>query len=188
MSDAGDIPPSIELSVLPERLAEMRARLSGLGPPPYIGVTWRAGPQGREGLTKIAPLERLAAALQPIGGTVVAVQRMPTAGEIEAFARVLGRAVHDLTALNDDLEGMLALVDLLDDYVCVCNTNFHLRAVRGRVGRVLVPNPPEFRWMASGGESPWFPGTPVYRQTADHDWDSALATLKRDLTVAWPAG
>ena len=72
--------------------------------------------------------------------------------------------MHDFTALNEDLEDMLALLSFMDDYVCVSNTNFHLRAVRGRVGRVLVPNPPEFRWMAEGEESPWFPGCKVYRQ------------------------
>ena len=93
-----------------------------------------------------------------------------------------------LTALNEDLEGMLALVDLLDDYVCVSNTNFHLRAVRGRVGRVLAPNPPEFRWMAEGEESPWFPGTRVYRQTTNHDWNPAFAALERDLAAAWATG
>jgi tetratricopeptide (TPR) repeat protein len=188
MTDARDIPPSVEIPVLTDRLAEMRARLTSLGPPPYIGVTWRAGTQTPNHLSKIAPLESLAVALRPIGCTVVVVQRNPAAGEIESFAGALGRAVHDLTELNDDLEGMLALVDLLDDYVCVSNTNFHLRAVRGRVGRVLVPNPPEFRWMASGTESPWFPGTSVYRQTAGNDWEPALVGLERDLVIAWPAG
>ncbi len=188
MTDASDIPPSIELPVLPERVSGMRGRLAGLGPPPHIGVTWRAGTQKRNHLSKIAPLERLAAALRPIGGTVVVVQRNPAAGEIEAFADMLGRDAHDFTALNDDLEGMLALVDLLDDYVCVSNTNLHLRAVRGRASRVLVPHPPEFRWMASGEESPWFPGTRVYRQTTDRDWNPAFAALERDLAAAWSTG
>ena len=186
MTEAHDIPPSVELSVLPERSAEMRARLDGLGPPPYIAVTWRAGLQKRNRLSKIAPLERLAAALQAVKGTVVVVQRNPAAGEVGEFAAALGRDAHDLTALNEDLEAMLALVDLLDDYVCVTNTNFHLRAVRGRAGRVLVPQPPEFRWMAEGDESPWFPGTRVYRQTADGGWDQAFAALERDLAAAWP--
>ena len=83
---------------------------------------------------------------------------------------------------------MLALVDALDDYVCVSNLNVQLRAARGRASRVLVPLPIEFRWMAVGDESPWFPGTPVYRQTADGVWDQAFAALQRDLAAAWPAG
>ena len=73
-------------------------------------------------------------------------------GEIEAVAGALGRPVHDMSALNEGLEGMFAPGDLLDDYVCVSNTRFHLRAVRERTCRVLIPNPQEFRWMAPGTE------------------------------------
>jgi hypothetical protein len=44
--------------------------------------------------------------------------------------------------------------------------------------------------MASGPESPWFPGTAVYRQAADGTWDGALAKLADDLSrehMATPA-
>ncbi len=94
---------------------------------------------------------------------------------------MLGRAVLDLTALNSDLEAMLALVGALDDYVTVSNTNVHLRAAVGRQSRVVVPNPPEFRWMARGAECPWFPGTTVYRQDVAGDWARALDQLGADL-------
>ncbi len=76
---------------------------------------------------------------------------------------------------------MLALLVLLEDYVGVSNTNMHLRAATGRTARVLVPHPPEWRWMAEGGESPWFKGFAVYRQGLDGDWDQAFGRLARDL-------
>ena len=38
--------------------------------------------------------------------------------------------------------------------------------------------------MAEGRESPWFPGTTVYRQETDQDWTLALADLARDLRAA----
>jgi hypothetical protein len=113
---------------------------------------------------------------------LVALQRQPADGEVEAFAREAGRTVHDLTALNDSLEDMLALLAALDDYVCVSNTNVHLRAGVGGASRVLMPHPPEFRWMAAGEESPWFPGTRIYRQAPAGDWSAALARLKGDLS------
>ncbi|MCH8137806.1 MAG: hypothetical protein IH926_02440, partial [Proteobacteria bacterium] len=93
----------------------------------------------------------------------------------------LGREAHDLTALNDDLEDMLALLALLDEYVTVSNTNVHLSAGAGRTSRVLVPNPPEWRWMAAGDESPWFPGCRIYRQEVNGDWEGAFARLAGDL-------
>ncbi len=86
-----------------------------------------------------------------------------------------------MTGLNADLEAMLALVGALDEYVAVSNTNVHLRAAVARESRVLVPNPPEFRWMQRGAQSPWFPGTTVYRQDVMGNWASALDQLRADL-------
>jgi hypothetical protein len=122
-----------------------------------------------------------------VRATLVALQRNPEAGEIAAMAGAAGRPVLDLSAVNDDLEDMLALVGLLDEYVAVSNTNVHLRMARARRSRVLVPHPPDFRWMAEGPESPWFPGSAVYRQTRDGGWDRALAALARDLVREYPA-
>ncbi len=126
-------------------------------------------------------MTELADAMHGVAGTFIALQRNPEPGELDANASLLGRPLADLTALNDDLEDMVALVGLLDDYVCVSNTNLHLRATQGGACRVLIPNPPEFRWMARGEESPWFPGTTVYRQDMAGDWTGALARLGADL-------
>jgi tetratricopeptide (TPR) repeat protein len=183
------VPPSITLEPLAETIARMRERLEAIGPPPYLGVTWRAGtmPEEQTSVTwvlyKTIPIAALAHSMKGTEGTVLALQRQPGPGEIDAFSAALGRPVHDLTALNDDLEGMLALLTLLDDYVTVSNTNVHLRASVGRTARVLVPAPPEWRWMYTGRSTPWFPGSVVYRQSLQGDWTPALAELKRDVEM-----
>ncbi len=179
--------PPVMLAPLPELDDKYTAELAALGPAPRIGVTWRAGVQIRNRLSKIAPMDAIAAALKPMGATIVALQRNPAPGEIEAFGRAVGREIHDLTRLNDDLEAMLALVGHLDDYVCVSNTNVHLRASRGLACRVLVPHPPDYRWMSRGARTPWFPGTAVYRETAE-GWAAALDELARDIAEAYPPG
>jgi hypothetical protein len=116
------------------------------------------------------------AALAPLGGTVVALQRRPEPGEIETAAGALGRPVHDFSAINDDLEDGLALTALLDRHVAVSNTNIHLAAAAGKTADVLVPVPPEWRW-GLGEDSPWFPGFRVHRQGRDGDWAPALAAI-----------
>jgi tetratricopeptide (TPR) repeat protein len=184
---ATDFPPPVELAPRPGMLESMKERLAALGPPPYVGVTWRAGiaPEQQRGtewvLHKAVPLESLCGALRNVKGTLIALQRNPEGGEVERLAALAGRPVHDLTALNEDLEGMLALLAIVDDYIGVSNTNMHLRAGVGRSARVLVPCPPEWRWMATGEASPWFPGFRVYRQRPDGDWNDALARLASDL-------
>jgi tetratricopeptide (TPR) repeat protein len=184
-----ELPPPLALTVLPARLQGMKQRLNGFGPPPYIGMTWRAGiaPAQQRAtawlLHKALPLEELGAALREMDGTFLALQRNPESGEIGRLASLAGRPVHDLAALNEDLEAMLALLALLDEYIGVSNTNMHLRAGTGRTARVLVPCPPEWRWMAAGDESPWFPGFRVYRQGVDGNWGGAFARLTRELVA-----
>lgn len=185
MKSSQNIPASIRLTPKPELVDEMRARLAGFGEPPYLGITWRAGLQKRNRLSKIAPADALAGALLNTKGTIIALQRNPEAGEIETFSRTAGRTVHDLTHLNEDLEAMLALLDCLDDYVCVSNTNVHLREALGKTSRVLVPHPADYRWMNRGDESPWFPGTRVYRETYDAGWEVAFDALTADLTAVY---
>lgn len=178
------VPVSIAILPLGPHVSAIRARLNAFGLPPYIGVTWRAGTAGKlRALYKEVGAVDIARALARTDARVVVVQRNPAAGEVAAFAAALGRQVLDLSALNDDLEAIHAAIGLLDDYVAVSNTNVHLRWAQGRTSRVVVPNPPEFRWMAQGEASPWFPGTRVYRQRTDGDWSEALEQLALDLSA-----
>lgn len=182
-----DLLPPLPLIPLADQLAMIESRLARLGPPPYFGLTWRGGvaPEEQRGMAwmlfKQAPLEQFGEALRGLNATFVALQRNPEPGEIEQLCAHLGRPVHDLTALNEDLEAMLALLALIDDYVGVSNTNMHLRAGVGRTARVLVPCPAEWRWMATGDESPWFAGFRVYRQQPSGSWDDAFERLRDDL-------
>jgi len=180
------VPPPVSLVPKPEHSRLMQARLAELGPPPFIGVTWRAGTFRERLLFKSSPTEKIAEVLRQCNATIVVLQRQPTDVELVSFRDVLGKPIHDLSQLNEDLENMLALLALLDDYVGVSNTNMHLRAGVGKTARVLVPNPPEWRWMASGDESPWFPGFRVYRQGTDMDWTPAFDKLAEDLAAAFP--
>jgi hypothetical protein len=167
----------------------MQQQLAALGPPPYLGLTWRAGtaPERQRGsgwsLHKAIPLDPLGAVLRQVDATWIALQRHPEPGEIGRLADLAGKPLHDLTALNDDLESMLALLALIDDYAGVSNTNMHLRAAAGRAAKVLVPQPPEWRWMAAGGKSPWFPGFRIYRQEFDGNWGNAFDRLATDLLI-----
>jgi tetratricopeptide (TPR) repeat protein len=179
----GDRDYLTSITLEPDAAALGRARdiLTAAGKPPYVGLTWRAGtPNDPASLYKEAPLDELIELLRRLPVSVVSLQRGVRRGELEGAAKGLGRPIADLSVLNDDLVTMLALLALLDDYVCVSNTNVHLRVAAGRPCRVLIPNP-EFRWMEQGDESPWFPGTRLYRRGTKHDWSNALARLADEL-------
>jgi hypothetical protein len=161
------------------------------GPAPYIGLTWRAGLSKKAGpkfgktaqpfLFKEVKLPSIGEVFSSLRGTVVVLQRNPLPGEVDVLRQMLKQPVCDLSRLNEDLPEMTALLDLLDEYVGVSNTNMHLRKALGRTARVLVPYPAEWRWMFAEGESPWFPGFTVYRQAPGDDWTDALERLRADL-------
>jgi len=184
-------PPTVTLPPLPAAIERIRARLAAAGPPPYIAITWRGGvpPEQQRtvswSLFKEIGIPPLAAALRDCKATFLALQRNPGGDEITQFSAALDAPVHDFTDLNEDLEAMLALLALIDDYIGVSNTNMHLRAAAGRNARVLVPCPAEWRWMDSGATSPWFPGFTVYRQSLHGPWTGALEKLRVDLMALY---
>jgi hypothetical protein len=185
---AGDCPPPVRLVAEPARLERVRQNLTAAGPPPYLGITWRAGMVRPGSLFKQAPLADLASALAPVPATVINLQRGSEPGEAGRLQGILGRPPIDFSHFNEDLEDMLALLSLIDDYIGVSNTNMHLRAATGRAARVLVTNPAEYRWMAHGDASPWFPSFRLYRESAEGGWREAIRALGRDLIAAHGSG
>ena len=182
----GEVPPPLALTPDPARLNAMRARLESLGPAPRIALAWRAGEprSGRiENLFKEIPVRALGEARRGKNATWIAIQRDPAAGEIEALSAAIGAPVHDFSAANRELEDALALLAAVEEYAGVSSTLVHLAAGAGTVTRVLVPFPPEWRWLESGDRSPWFPRAVAYRQAPQGDWSAALARLAGDVAT-----
>jgi hypothetical protein len=181
-----DVPPPLALPVLADRAARVAQTLAPL-PRPIIGATWRAGGvKGSQDTVKRVAPEALASVLGMTRGTIVSVQRLPDPGDHAAFAAALGRDVLDLSAWNEDLELMLALMAGLDGYVGVSNANVHLRCGAGLGSDILVPFPMDWRWRtAPDGTVPWYPGSRAYHQQVDGDWSVAFADLERSVRERW---
>ncbi len=177
--------PSITLKPDEKILADMQARLAAVGPAPYIGITYRAGGAGKDTLHKNAPLGAIGAALDGVSATIIDVQRNPEPAEHAELAKILGRGVVDFSDINEDLDQALALMEVLDDYIGVSNTNMHLRAATGRSARVLVTHPGEYRWLVEGDRSPWFPDFNLYRQDVEGSWQKAFTRLTSDIKTKY---
>ena len=189
MHDVSQIPPPLNLLPIDTRVSEAIHREFLSLPRPFIGITWRAGTQvenrihrsNQARLSKIFALEDMINLIKNIEGTVFILQRNPKADEIARLKSVLKSRVVDASQYNEDLNKILALLNLLDDSVCVSNTNVHLLAGIGKTANILVPHPPEWRWMDREGNSPWFPGMDTFRQSADNDWNKSLKRLRNKL-------
>ena len=190
-------PPPLRFAADPGRLARLRSALAASGRPPYVAVTWQAGPaasrweaSSKGALFKRVPPQLFGAALGNVPATIVIVQRAAAVGDREAFAGALGRDASDLTVMSDDLEDLLALMAQVDEYVGVSNTNMHLRAAAGRAARVLDAAVGRMALGRSRGEeSAWFRGFRIYRETAAAGWSQrARAVGEGSCRVARGAG
>jgi hypothetical protein len=66
--------------------------------------------------TRRSALEALGAALREWRGTVLVLRRLPLPGEVETFSRALGRGAQDLSAVNENLEDIAAVLGLIDSF------------------------------------------------------------------------
>lgn len=179
------MPPSVRIKPLPDRVETARKRLAEVGPPPYVGVNWRAGSQASAEdflLFKSVPPKEIGEALRGVKGTILSLQRHPNPGELEEFQQALGRPVHDFSVVQADLEELMGFLAAIDEIVGVSSTSVHLRAAMGLNARVLYVSPTEWRWMLEGDESPWFPGSRVYRVNRDPLKGPAYERLNKELS------
>jgi tetratricopeptide (TPR) repeat protein len=190
LASAGEYVEPVALRPDPKLVEEVRRVLERCGPPPYVAVTWRAGLKMIEALDttrrylKDVEPQAIARLLRPYESTVLVLQRGMLPMEDQIFADALGREAFDLTGYSDDLERMLALLSLLDDYVAVSNTNIHLLAgLQDARASVFVPYPPEWRWTGNAQSALWFPRLTVYREHPKDGWRAAIASLETTLAT-----
>ena len=184
VDDIGQIPLPIFFQIPPENLASVQNQLSETGPPPYVGVTWWAGVRDDIMSYRKVDFRCLAEFFRGIECTVLILQRDVDVEEIVAFSEILGRQAYDFTDYNQDLNKMASLLKLIDHYVTVGNTNVHLRAAVGRSSSVLVPVYTVARiWIDQEQSSSWYPGTKVYRQSAELSWNYSFERLQKDLQL-----
>jgi len=193
-ADAATPVEALPLTPLAERVTILKTQLERL-PRPLIGLAWRAGTPHEDSdpmrpamlLAKELPFNDFSAFAARLPGSLIVIQRDVREGELGRLEAVAPGRVADFSELNADLEGMLALLSLLDDYVGVSSTNVHLSAGLRRAGRVLVARDWEFRWMARGSRSPWFPGWTVYRLGREKAWPVVLGEVLGDVQRAFPS-
>jgi tetratricopeptide (TPR) repeat protein len=173
----------LQLQSNPKLQAKLKKIIAKFGPAPYIAVTWRGGVQGNKQRAGVRMGDRyidttqLGKMLSNINATVISLQRVPDKKEANAFKAALGRDYLDLSRLNNNLEEMLALLSLVDEYIAVPNTNHHLREALSLPTHAIVNRPYEdWRWC-NAGNSPWYPQATVYRQPLNGDLTQVFADI-----------
>jgi ADP-heptose:LPS heptosyltransferase len=155
-----------------------RERLGPSGGRRPIGLSWRGGGPTTGAAARSIPLADLAPVLAAADCDFVSLQYGDVADEVAAVNAALPRPILRFEPGEiDDFEQLAGLVSALDRVVSVQTAVIHLAGALGHPCHVLVPNRPEWRYMAAGEAMPWYRSVRLFRQAAGESWSPAIGRV-----------
>ncbi len=137
-----------------------------------VGIVWAGNPTHINDRRRALPGSALAALAAVPGVAWVSLQTGPRSAEA---GTVLGIA-DNATDLTDFAATATMIAGL--DLVIACDTAVaHLAAAMGKPVWIMLPHAPDWRWMHSRDESPWYGSARLFRQPAAGDWASVTAAV-----------
>ena len=169
------------LSALPERCDFWRKRL---GPPQAyrVALVWAGRPTHGNDVNRSLALHHLESLLRLEGVEVISVQKGDALAQISSLPPDC--KLHNLSPDIQSFEDTAAILDEVDELVTVDTSVAHLAGGLGRQVRVLLPLIPDWRWLLSRADSPWYPTAKLYRQSARGAWADPVAMLVADVAQA----
>ena len=176
------------------RLSSIPAAVPYLSPPPALATQWRArlgvrrqwrvglvwfgNPQHANDRNRSIALELLEPLLAlPVAFHSLHNQVRPA--DLPMFARHPEICRHESNLL--DFAHTAALIDTLDLVISVDTSVAHLAGALAKPLWVLLPYVPDFRWLLTRTDSPWYPTARLFRQPTQGDWHDVVARVGRAL-------
>jgi tetratricopeptide (TPR) repeat protein len=166
------------LSPLPAKTDEWRRRL-GARTRPRIGIAWSGSPTHKNDRNRSLPLARLAPLASDPRFEFHVLQK-----DIQERDRAALEALPDLKIHSDkliDFDDTAALTTEMDLVVSVDTAAAHLAGAMARPTWVMLTFAPDWRWMMTREDSPWYPTMRLFRQTSHGDWDGVLTRVREAL-------
>lgn len=155
-----------------------------------IGIAWQGKPGRKIDEGRSVPLRAFAPLADVPGVCLVSLQRghgVEQLADVSGTMRVIdpGEGFDDGQDAFVDTAGLMASLDLV---VSSDTAIAHLAGALGRPTWVALKQVPEWRWMLERSDTPWYPGTRLFRQTARRDWDGVFARMREELASRTRAG
>ena len=145
-----------------------------------VGLAWAGSAVHLNDLNRSMTLEHFAP-LGPSGARFYSLQKGPPA--IQTRNPPLGLTITDLTDRIEDFADTAALIDALDLVISVDTSVVHLAGALGKPVWLLLPKPPDFRWLLDREDSPWYPTMRLFRQQNRRDWGEVMHRVADELVA-----
>ncbi len=159
------------------RVAHWAARLDGLVPKGVrrIGVIWAGRPAHNNDRNRTALLADLAPIGNVPGIALLSLQKGPKTGQAGGW---YGRApLINLGAEIRDYDDTMAILANIERLVTVDTSVAHLAGAMGRPAWIMLPFAPDWRWLLTRVDTPWYPTVRLFRQSTVRRWDDVLRAV-----------
>jgi Flp pilus assembly protein TadD len=146
-----------------------------------VGLVWAGSAVHLNDRNRSMLLEKFAP-LGTTGARFYSLQKGPQA--VQARTPPPGLVITDLMNRIEDFADTAAFVDALDLVISVDTSVAHLAGALGKPVWLLLPAPPDFRWLLEREDSPWYPTMRLFRQPSRGDWDSVMRRVADELARA----
>jgi hypothetical protein len=137
-----------------------------------IGLVWAAGEWNP---LRSLPVESLRSLAEIPGIALHSLQRLP---DLLSGKPRLPEFLHNLEGEAQSILATAESILDLDLIISVDTMVAHLAASLGKPVWLLLPWHGDWRWMLTRGDSPWYPGMRIIRQTREGDWSPVIATVR----------
>jgi tetratricopeptide (TPR) repeat protein len=144
-----------------------------------VGIVWAGRPTHEDDKNRSCALGHFLQFAAVPNVTLYSLQKGDAVRELQS-PEARGR-VEDLDPEIDDFADTAAAIANLDLVICVDTSVAHLAGAMNKPVWVVLPFAPDFRWMAKGENSPWYPSMRLFRQHEAGNWDYVFAQLKSAL-------
>ncbi len=177
--DLGNLPAPISyLATLPERQATWQRRL-GPSKKLRVGLAWSGSPTHNNDLNRSIALQVLAPLFTlPIEFHVI--QKGIRAEDEDSLASF---PIHAHESALNDFADTAALVEVLDLVLSVDTSLAHLAGALGKEVWIMLPYVPDYRWLLTREDCPWYPTARLFRQHDIGDWRSVIEQIKSALLL-----
>ena len=153
---------------------------SGLKSGLVCGISWCSANQ-QFGHYKSIQLLDFEPILATHGVGFVNLQYGDVDAEINLVGRKLGINIHQMKNLDlfNDIEGLLALIDVCDIIVTTSNVTAHLAGALGKPAAVIVPSGKGrlWYWHEGDGSNIWYPSLHIFSQENPSGWAKPLQAV-----------
>ena len=160
----------------PNAVETWRARIDRSGKQLQVGLAWAGSAENLNDRNRSIPLAKFAPLA--LGDRVRFHSLQITPPPVNA-----GIAVTDWSGHLKDFADTAALIANLDLIISVDTAVAHLAGAMGKKLWLVLPFPPDWRWLLDRSDSPWYPTARLFRQDVPGDWDGVIRRLAGQLAA-----